>query len=161
MSLRLLAEVLADRNSPQFVTSWAHRLHFGWTQPSVSCSTFSTHLTFQSNQQPLKTQRSSIQCQTDSRYSISSYHSGAAKDASLVGCDAVSLGEWFPTFRRIVIPHLQHYITEDSHFYSTVQTSQPLCRTVCVINHAYNVLLTYILILSSETRVGLLGGILL
>lgn len=29
-------------------------------------------------------------------------HCGLAEGSSVLGCDAVSLGEWFPTFRRII-----------------------------------------------------------
>jgi hypothetical protein len=32
-----------------------------------------------------------------------SFHSGVAENSNLVGCDAMSLGEWLPTFQRIVV----------------------------------------------------------
>jgi hypothetical protein len=46
----------------------------------------------------------SLQKQNSLRRGMGGYHSGAAADLSLLGCDAVSWGEWFPTFRKIVGP---------------------------------------------------------
>jgi hypothetical protein len=31
-------------------------------------------------------------------------HGGVAEDWSLLGCDAMSLGEWFLTFQRNIVP---------------------------------------------------------
>jgi hypothetical protein len=35
---------------------------------------------------------------------ISRSHSGVSEDKGVMGYDAVSLGEWFPTFRKDILP---------------------------------------------------------
>lgn len=37
---------------------------------------------------------------------ITGFESGSAKASRLLGCDAVTLGEWFLTLRRLVVPAL-------------------------------------------------------